>query len=85
MGIQGVVAPSALPPAGNESRVLEDLEMKREERLLEIEAFHELTNAAFARRKLVQDGEPVLVREGLESFQDGRGAGQRRHGERIYQ
>jgi hypothetical protein len=64
--VQGVVHPPALPAIRYQPSVLEHLEMKREPRLSGVERVGELTDAALATPKALEDPESGLVGKSVE-------------------
>ena len=66
IGIGGVIAPSPLSPVGDETRVLQNPEMKGEPRLRRVQRVRELADAALPAAEARQNPEPGLVGERVE-------------------
>jgi hypothetical protein len=63
---EGVVHPPALAAVDDQAGLLQNSKMKGEPGLCGIERIGELAHAAFAPPQAVENGEPGLVRQGME-------------------
>jgi len=59
--IERVIRPATLPPIADEPGVLENPQVKREERLLEFERFGQLADAMLASAQQVNDTQPRFL------------------------
>ena len=66
VGVQRVVHPAALPTIGDQARVLQHLQVKRQPGLRGIERIGEIADAALAHPEALEDREPGAVGQGVE-------------------
>lgn len=75
LGHDGVVCPAAFLPVGHESSLTQHLEVKREAGLCGVEVSLQVADAPLTVLQHLEDGEPSLVREGVEQTRDSRQVG----------